>query len=67
MIPCVIYTPSFSKARKAVETRNQLERKVAQKQRESKEDHLRQLAQKARDERAGIRTETTGKELDVWS
>ena len=67
MIPCVIYTSSFSKARKAVETRNQLERKVAQKQRESKEDHLRQLAQKARDERAGIRTETTGKELGVWS
>ena len=47
-------------ARKAVEARNNLERKVAHKQREAKEENLRQLAQKARDERAGIRTEGDG-------
>lgn len=44
------------KAREAVETRAQLERKLAQKEKEVKEEHLRQLAQKARDERAGIKT-----------
>lgn len=44
------------KAREAVETRAQLERKLAQKEKEQKEEHLRQLAQKARDERAGIKT-----------
>nr|NVI70226.1 Bx42 [Cucujiformia] len=44
------------KAREAVETRAQLEKKLAQKEKEQKEDHLRQLAQKARDERAGIKT-----------
>ena len=37
-----------------------MERKIAQKQRESKEERLRELAQKARDERAGIRTEGGG-------
>nr|NVI70186.1 Bx42 [Cucujiformia] len=44
------------KAREAVETRAQLERKLAQKEKEQKEEHLRQLAQRARDERAGIRS-----------
>lgn len=44
------------KAREAVETRAQLERKLAQKEKEQKEEHLRQLAQKARDERTGIKT-----------
>lgn len=34
-----------------------MERKMAQKEREKKEDHLRLLAQKAREERAGIRHE----------
>uniref|UniRef100_A0A0A9WFY9 SNW domain-containing protein 1 n=1 Tax=Lygus hesperus TaxID=30085 RepID=A0A0A9WFY9_LYGHE len=43
------------KAREAVETRAQLEKKLAQKEKEKKEEHLRQLAQKAREERAGIR------------
>jgi len=43
------------KAREAVETRAQMERKIAQKEKERKEDHLRALAQKAREERAGIR------------
>ncbi|XP_057667186.1 puff-specific protein Bx42 [Diorhabda carinulata] len=46
------------KAREAVETRAQLEKKLAQKEKEAKEEHLRQLAQKARDERAGIKTAT---------
>lgn len=46
------------KAREAVETRAQLEKKLAQKEKEQKEEHLRQLAQKARDERAGIRVAT---------
>ena len=38
-----------------METRAKLEKKVAQKEKEKREDGLRQLAQKARDERAGIR------------
>lgn len=44
------------KAREAVEMRAQLEKKLAQKEKEKKEDHLRQLAQKAREERAGIKS-----------
>lgn len=43
------------KAREAVELRSQMERKLAQKEKEKKEENLRQLAQKAREERAGIR------------
>ncbi|XP_008554939.1 puff-specific protein Bx42 [Microplitis demolitor] len=43
------------KAREAVEMRAQLEKKLAQKEKEKKEDHLRQLAQKAREERAGLK------------
>jgi SNW domain-containing protein 1 len=42
------------KAREAVEMRAQLEKKVAQKEKEKKEEHLRTLAQKAREERAGF-------------
>lgn len=52
------------KAREAVETRAQLERKLAQKEKEQKEEHLRQLAQRARDERAGIRTGAPGAVLN---
>lgn len=48
------------KAREAVETRAQLEKKLAQKEKETKEEHLRQLAQRARDERAGIKTTGSG-------
>ncbi|CAH0556648.1 unnamed protein product [Brassicogethes aeneus] len=48
------------KAREAVETRAQLEKKLAQKEKEQKEEHLRQLAQKARDERAGIKVGNPG-------
>lgn len=44
------------KAREAVETRAQLEKKLAQKEKEAKEEHLRALAQRAREERAGIKT-----------
>lgn len=47
------------KARDAVEMRAQLEKKLAQKEKEKKEDHLRMLAQKARDERAGIKVAAT--------
>lgn len=43
------------KAREAVEARAQLEKKLAQKEKEKKEDMLRMMAQRARDERAGIR------------
>lgn len=43
------------KAREAVEARAQLEKKLAQKEKEKKEDMLRQMAQRAREERAGIR------------
>lgn len=40
--------------------RAQLERKLAQKEKEKKEEGLRALAQKAREERAGIRHEKKG-------
>ncbi|XP_063835460.1 puff-specific protein Bx42 [Ostrinia nubilalis] len=43
------------KAREAVEARAQLERRLAQREKEKKEEHLRVLAQRARDHRAGIR------------
>lgn len=43
------------KAREAVEMRASLEKKLAQKEKEAKESKLRELAQKAREERAGIR------------
>lgn len=48
------------KAREAVEMRAQLEKKLAQKEKEKKEDHLRQLAQKAREERAGLKSAALG-------
>eukprot|EP00794_Sanderia_malayensis_P020116 gene20116-22087_t len=44
------------KAREAVEMRAQLEKKMAQKEKEKKEEHLRKLAQRAREERAGIKS-----------
>ncbi|XP_016984727.1 puff-specific protein Bx42 [Drosophila rhopaloa] len=43
------------KAREAVEARAQLEKKLAQKEKEKKEDMLRMMAQRAREERAGLR------------
>ena len=46
---------SVEQAREAVEMRAQLEKKMAQKRKEEKEENLRALAQKAREERAGIR------------
>ena len=46
------------KARESVEARAQLEKKIAAKEKESKEMKLRELAQKAREERAGIRYTT---------
>lgn len=49
-------------AREAVETRATLEKKLAQKEKEKKEENLRQLAQKARDERAGIRSQASGRD-----
>lgn len=57
------------KAREAVEARAQLEKKLAQKEKEKKEDMLRQLAQRAREERAGLRHpdagEGAGSSVDV--
>ncbi|XP_075547999.1 puff-specific protein Bx42 [Dermacentor variabilis] len=52
------------KAREAVEMRAQLEKKLAQKEKEKKEEHLRQLAQRAREERAGIRTQAAAATVD---
>ena len=48
------------KAREAVEARAQLEKKLAQKEKEKKEDMLRQMAQRAREERAGLRHPEAG-------
>ncbi|BFG00453.1 puff-specific protein Bx42 [Drosophila madeirensis] len=47
------------KAREAVEARAQLEKKLAQKEKEKKEDMLRMMAQRAREERAGLRNPET--------
>lgn len=44
------------KAREEVEMRAQMEKKIAQKEKEKKEENLRLLAKKAREERAGIRS-----------
>ncbi|XP_064245597.1 SNW domain-containing protein 1-like [Passer domesticus] len=44
------------KAREAVEMRAQVERKMAQKEKEKHEQKLREMAQKARERRAGIKT-----------
>lgn len=43
-----------------METRAKVEKQLAAKKKEEKEEKLRELAQRARDERAGIRT-TGGK------
>lgn len=43
------------KARESVEARAQLERKMAAKEKEKKEEHLRLMAQRAREQRAGNR------------
>ncbi|XP_055844207.1 puff-specific protein Bx42 isoform X2 [Episyrphus balteatus] len=43
------------KAREAVEARAQLEKRLAQKEKDKKEDMLRVMAQRAREERAGLR------------
>lgn len=45
------------KAREAVEMRAQMEKTLAKKEKERKEENLRMLAQKAREERAGIRSQ----------
>ena len=42
-------------ARKAIALRSTMEKKLANIEREKKEDNLRQLAQKARDARVGLR------------
>ena len=49
-----IYECVFLQARKAISLRAQMEKKVASKERESKEDRLRDLAKVARDKRVGI-------------
>ncbi|XP_063543220.1 puff-specific protein Bx42 [Cydia strobilella] len=53
------------KAREAVEARAQLERRLAQREKEKKEEHLRVLAQRARDHRAGIRAPEEEGEAEV--
>ena len=59
--PC-LPLPLHLQARKAVEARSQITQKLAHKQREEKEEQMRLLAQKAREQRAGIRSEAVG----VW-
>ncbi|KFD70647.1 hypothetical protein M514_11260 [Trichuris suis] len=53
------------KAREAVEMRSQLERRLAQKEKEEKEERMRMMAQKAREERAGLRKEAKHEDEDV--
>lgn len=54
------------KAREAVELRAKMERQRAQKEKEEKEETLRKLAQKAREERAGIRNYSDDEEDDEY-
>ena len=46
--------------------RAQLEKKMAQKDKEKREENLRLLAQKAREERAGIGVRRDGKASSVY-
>ncbi|KAL7992591.1 hypothetical protein Chor_016847 [Crotalus horridus] len=55
-IPPCISNWKNAKAREAVEMRAQVERKMAQKEKEKHEEKLREMAQKARERRAGIKT-----------
>ena len=48
------------KARESVELRAQLQKKQAQKEEEKKEETFRELAQRAREERAGLRPAAGG-------
>ena len=50
------------KAREAVDMRASLEKKIAQKEKEAKESKLRELAQRAREERAGLKSGGGGRE-----
>lgn len=52
--PCISSVVGWQ-AREAVEMRAQIEKTMAQKEKERKEENLRQLAQKVREERSGIR------------
>lgn len=52
------------KAREEVELRAQMEKKLAQKEKEKKEENLRLLAKKAREERAGIRSSNADDDED---
>ncbi|KAK7597778.1 hypothetical protein V9T40_010003 [Parthenolecanium corni] len=45
---------TYRKAREETETRAQMKKKIAQKEKKEKEESLRGIAQKAREERAGI-------------
>ncbi|KAM4013863.1 SNW domain-containing protein 1 [Anomaloglossus baeobatrachus] len=53
------------KAREAVEMRAQVERKMAQKEKEKKEEKLRELAQIARERRAGIKSHAEKEDGDA--
>ncbi|KAM9555807.1 SNW domain-containing protein 1 [Guaruba guarouba] len=53
------------KAREAVEMRAQVERKMAQKEKEKHEEKLREMAQKARERRAGIKTHVEKEDGEV--
>ncbi|XP_062963488.1 SNW domain-containing protein 1-like [Cynocephalus volans] len=55
------------KAREAVETRAQVERKMAHKAKERREEKLREMAQKARERRAGTKTHVEKEEREeIW-
>ncbi|NXQ81206.1 SNW1 protein, partial [Nyctibius grandis] len=53
------------KAREGVEMRAQVERKMAQKEKEKHEEKLREMAQKARERRAGIKTHVEKEDGEV--
>lgn len=58
---CVLFAHMFNinvnvQAREEVEMRVKIDEMVAQEEKKKKEDKLRQLAQEAREERAGIKS-----------
>lgn len=65
--PTTTTTPVTLQAREAVEMRAQVEKKMAQKEKEKKEEKLRELAQMARDHRAGIKSHGAKGERTVLS
>uniref|UniRef100_A0A2I3GZI9 SNW domain-containing protein 1 n=1 Tax=Nomascus leucogenys TaxID=61853 RepID=A0A2I3GZI9_NOMLE len=63
--PCISNWKNAKKACEAVEMRPRVERKMAQKEKGKYEEKLREMAQKAKDRRAGIKTHVDRKDREA--